>query len=218
MFEEAEFEQAVKELKYPNLDGWEFFVETSLEGVHCKIYRQYDEVSGLYSYKMYGTLECEPEVCYKVYLDLEYRKKWDDYVKELYEFNEDLNGTKAKGIYWNVNFPFPLYNRDYTFIRDSRKLDVDGITTYAILGKSYPFSSVTQKSGVIRVADFTQSLVLQNDEKNNTKAYMYYFDNPGGMIPTWLINWAAKTGVPSFAVTMRKACLGYKDFLQKGKK
>ena len=44
MFEEAEFEQAVKELKYPNLDGWEFFVETSLEGVHCKIYRQYDEV------------------------------------------------------------------------------------------------------------------------------------------------------------------------------
>ena len=23
-------------------------------------------------------------------------------------------------------------------------------------------------------------------------AYMYYFDNPGGMIPTWLINWAAK--------------------------
>ena len=21
---------------------------------------------------------------------------------------------------------------------------------------------------------------------------MYYFDNPGGMIPTWLINWTAK--------------------------
>lgn len=24
---------------------------------------------------------------------------------------------------------------------------------------------------------------------------MYYFDNPGGMIPTWLINWAAKVGL-----------------------
>lgn len=23
-------------------------------------------------------------------------------------------------------------------------------------------------------------------------AFMYYFDNPGGMIPSWLINWAAK--------------------------
>ena len=23
-------------------------------------------------------------------------------------------------------------------------------------------------------------------------AYMKYYDNPGGMIPTWLINWGAK--------------------------
>ena len=23
-------------------------------------------------------------------------------------------------------------------------------------------------------------------------AYMYYYDNPKGMLPTWLINWAAK--------------------------
>ena len=44
MFEESEFEQAVDELKCPKLDKWEFFVETSPEGVHCKIYRQYDEV------------------------------------------------------------------------------------------------------------------------------------------------------------------------------
>ena len=29
-------------------------------------------------------------------------------------------------------------------------------------------------------------------------AYMYYFDNPGGMIPTWLINWAAKVKVTKF--------------------
>lgn len=167
---------------------------------------------------MYGTFECLPETCYQVYLDLDYRKKWDDYVKELHEFKEDMNGTQTTGIYWNVNFPFPLSNRDYTFVRDSRKLDVDGITTYAVLGRSHSFASQTEKSGVVRVSDFTQSLVLQSDEKNNTKAYMYYFDNPGGMIPTWVINWAAKTGVPSFATAMRKACLGYEKFLQQSKK
>ena len=32
---------------------------------------------------MYGTLECPPETCYEVYIDLEYRKKWDGYVKGL---------------------------------------------------------------------------------------------------------------------------------------
>ena len=25
--------------------------------------------------------------------------------------------------------------------------------------------------------------------------FMNYFDNPGGMIPTWLVNWAAKVSV-----------------------
>ena len=44
MFEEAEFNQAVEELNCPKLENWEFFVETSPEGVHCKIYRQYDQV------------------------------------------------------------------------------------------------------------------------------------------------------------------------------
>lgn len=44
---------------------------------------------------------------------------------------------------------------------------------------------------------------------------MHYYDNPKGMIPTWLINWAAKTGVPQFMETMRTAVKGYPEFLEK---
>ncbi len=67
---------------------------------------------------------------------------------------------------------------------------------------------------------------------------MYYYDNPKGMIPTWLINWAAKvgvplppflvtwpspdltmqTGVPQFLSTMRTAVFGYKGFLESKRK
>lgn len=65
---------------------------------------------------------------------------------------------------------------------------------------------------------------------------MYYYDNPKGMIPTWLINWGAKvsehlpycyshmtvtwpqTGVPQFLSTMRTAVFGYKDFLEEKRK
>lgn len=46
---------------------------------------------------------------------------------------------------------------------------MNGIQTYAVLGKSHPFSSRKEISGVVRVSDFTQSLILQPDEKNNTK-------------------------------------------------
>lgn len=36
---------------------------------------------GLYEYKVYGILDdCLFDVCFEVYLDLEYRKKWDSYV------------------------------------------------------------------------------------------------------------------------------------------
>ena len=37
--------------------------------------------SCLYQYKIYGALKnISPEICAQVYMDLEYRKKWDTYV------------------------------------------------------------------------------------------------------------------------------------------
>lgn len=39
------------------------------------------QILGLYEYKVYGILDdCLFDVCFEVYLDLEYRKKWDSYV------------------------------------------------------------------------------------------------------------------------------------------
>ena len=39
------------------------------------------QVSGLYEYKIMGSiLDVLPNVCKEVYMDLEYRKKWDEYV------------------------------------------------------------------------------------------------------------------------------------------
>ena len=38
------------------------------------------QVSGLYKYKIYGSLDVEPSICAQVYMDLDYRKSWDTYV------------------------------------------------------------------------------------------------------------------------------------------
>ena len=35
---------------------------------------------------------------------------------------------------------------------------------------------------------------------------MNYFDNPGGMIPTWLVNWAAKVGLHTLFEYIRLLC------------
>ncbi|XP_074552745.1 phosphatidylcholine transfer protein [Halichoeres trimaculatus] len=207
-FTDEEFQSAWKELDEPQLEGgWELFTET----MGVKIYRLYDKETGLYEYKVFGELStCSPELCADVYMDLKYRKIWDGYVKELNE--EDFNGQTA--IYWEVSYPFPLSNRDYVYVRERRDLDVDGRKIWVILARSSPDTPCAEKKGILRVKDYKQSVALESDGACGTKVFLNYFDNPGGMIPTWLVNWAAKTGVPAFLTNMQKACSDYGKFCQ----
>ncbi|XP_043946412.1 phosphatidylcholine transfer protein [Protopterus annectens] len=210
-FQEENFQDAWQELDEPKLEGgWELFVET----MGIKIYRLYREQSGLYEYKVFGSLkECSPELCADVYMDLEYRKQWDNYVKELCE--KQCNETTL--IYWEVKYPFPLSNRDYVYIRERKDLEINGRKIWVILAKSIDVSECPEKSGIVRVQGYKQSLALEDDGQSGTKVYMSYFDNPGGSIPTWVINWAAKSGVPSFLTNMQTACKNYSTYLSRKK-
>lgn len=113
------------------------------------------------------------------------------------------------------------------YIRERKDFEVEGRTIYVVLARSSPKTPVAEKSGVIRVKDYKQSLVMETDGAGGTKGrnaviwvwgpgedrlaikrhyhakrtkhnmnsvsvFMNYFDNPGGMIPNWLINWGAK--------------------------
>ncbi|XP_074511941.1 phosphatidylcholine transfer protein [Sebastes fasciatus] len=207
-FTDEEFQSAWRELDEPQLDGgWELFTET----MGVKIYRLYDKETGLYEYKVFGVLtSCTAELCADVYMDLPYRKHWDTYVKELYE--KDFSGQKA--IYWEVKYPFPLSNRDYVYMRERRDLEVDGRKIWVTLARSAPEIPCAEKSGTLRVKDYKQSVAMESDGGCGTKLFMNYFDNPGGSIPTWLVNWAAKTGVPGFLTDMQKACSKYSDYCQ----
>ncbi|KAM8945688.1 phosphatidylcholine transfer protein [Pelodytes ibericus] len=208
-FSDEQFQEAWKELDQPLLPApWQLFVES----MGIQIHRLYDQESGLYQYKIYGGLpECPPELCADVYMDLDYRKQWDQYVKVL---QEDKDG-EDKVIYWEVKYPFPLSNRDYVYVRERQDLDIDGRKIFVILAKSASAPHCPEKSGIIRVNGYKQSLAIESDGKNGCKVFMYYFDNPGGMIPTWLINWAAKKGVPGFLTDMQKACAGYDKYRMK---
>ncbi|XP_032135989.1 phosphatidylcholine transfer protein isoform X2 [Sapajus apella] len=202
-FSEEQFREACAELLQPALAGadWQLLVETS--GI--SIYRLLDQ-TGLYEYKVFGVLEdCSPTLLADVYMDLNYRKQWDQYVKELYE--QECNGETV--VYWEVKYPFPMSNRDYVYLRQRRDLDVEGRKIHVVLAQSTSVPQLGERSGVIRVKQYKQSLVIESDGKKGSKVFMYYFDNPGGQIPSWLINWAAKNGVPNFLKDMARACQNY---------
>uniref|UniRef100_A0A2K5DJE5 Phosphatidylcholine transfer protein n=1 Tax=Aotus nancymaae TaxID=37293 RepID=A0A2K5DJE5_AOTNA len=188
-FMEEQFREACAELQQPALAGadWQLLVETS--GI--SIYRLLDQQTGLYEYKVFGVLEdCSPTLLADVYMDLNYRKQWDQYVKELYE--QECNGETV--VYWEVKYPFPMSNRDYVYLRQRRDLDVEGRKIHVVLAQSTSVPQLGERSGVIRVKQYKQSLAIESDGKKGSKVFMYYFDNPGGQIPSWLINWAAKGG------------------------
>ncbi|XP_062519839.1 phosphatidylcholine transfer protein-like [Corticium candelabrum] len=204
-FTSEQFGSAVSELENPDLDGYNLLTESH----GMKIYSRRRD-SGLYEYKVYGSFPCfSPELCSQVYNDLEYRNTWDTYVVQLTEL-EDVKIERGVVIYWCVKYPFPLSNRDYVFVRETRELESSkGVCSWAALSASLSLESQPERSRVVRVNDFQQCVVLQSDGANGSLVYMHYYDDPKGMIPKWLINWAAQTAVPMFLKTMNDAFSKY---------
>ncbi|XDV12290.1 hypothetical protein PO909_000996 [Leuciscus waleckii] len=202
LFSDEEFQQAWTELDQPMLDGgWEFFTET----MNVKIYRLYNKETGLYEYKVFGSLpSCSPDLLADVYMDLNYRRHWDSYAKASpLDDGQIRSHTQGTGL--------------YVYVRERRDLDEGGRKIWVVLAKSSCVSQCAEKRGVIRVKDYKQSLAMESDGSGGTKVFMNYFDNPGGMIPTWLVNWAAKTGVPAFLTDMKKACNNYANYCTNNK-
>lgn len=210
MFQDEEFLCACRELDTPSLVGWEQFTQSDSGDI--EIYRKYNEKSGLYSYKIFGTMDVPPEVCSKVYLDLEYRKLWDPYVKEIREVS---NGEKS-GIYWLLNYPFPLSKRDFVYGREIRELDMDGRHIWVILSRTNDELNDLESidKGYVRIRECYQTMAITSYGENGSKAFSLYYDDPGGLIPSWVINWAAKTGMPAFLANMQKACREYPQYLK----
>ena len=138
------------------------------------------------------------------------RNYWDDYCLEA--ARRDDPATKKTAYYWQLSYPFPLSNRDYCFVRESRKLTIGGRHVYVTLAKSEPSQVFPERSGVIRVKDYFQQSGMMSDGKEGTMAYMTYYDNPEGMLPTWLVNWAASNGGPQYLKVMHRSCSQYSEW------
>ncbi|XP_013374515.1 PREDICTED: phosphatidylcholine transfer protein-like [Chinchilla lanigera] len=154
-FSEEQFQEVCAELQQPVLAGadWELLVNAS----GLSVYRLLDKQTGLYEYKVFGILkDCLPALLMDVYMDLDYRKQWDQYVKEICE--KECNGETVT--YWEVKYPFPMSNRDYVYIRQRRDLDVDGRKFYVVLAESICLPEFPEKSGVIRVNQYKQKLAI----------------------------------------------------------
>ncbi|EIE81196.1 hypothetical protein G6F46_005208 [Rhizopus delemar] len=183
---------------------WEIY-EKSSEFI---VYRKpaYGRNDQLYQYKAIGKWsEIKPATLAQAYLDLTYRKKWDKNMQSYQHFECDGN----EAIHFEIKYPWPLSNRDYTYVIEKQVLrDADGQIYIVILGESLPGKSFEGRKGVIRIDNYMQHICITPHE-DGCLIYMDYFDDPKGNIPKSVINWAAKIAVPAFVNSLKNACLQY---------
>lgn len=62
------------------------------------------------------------------------------------------------------------------YVRERRDLDVDGRKIWVILARSAPETPCPEKSGVVRVRDYHQSLAMESDGGQGTRGDRAGFD------------------------------------------
>jgi len=94
-----------------------------------KVYTRVRPSTGINEYIILGYLDkVTLREAYEVYMDLEYRKEWDDLKQQISLFNrkdkqssESLskNDLKDFEIHWEIKLPWPFSNREYVFERNT---------------------------------------------------------------------------------------------------
>jgi len=201
------FQSMVSQTNIKEVSEYEKFAETP----QIQIYRKPKE-GGLYEYKMYAFLEhYGPEQIATSFLDNEYRLYWDKYITEIIDVEKHETGPDV--VYMNVDFPWPLGDRDYVYTREKRTIvDQNGKEYSVIIMHSVAQNKIPERQGRIRIYDYHQSMSLTKYKEHGTKVFIHYSDNPRGSIPKWLVNWAAKSGVPEFLDSLEEACRKYPKY------
>jgi hypothetical protein len=185
-FTQDAFKDFVQQCKqHTELGGdWDFYVKTA----DFTVYRQKapsDRNPNLYRYRSIGGWSnVKSDTLAHVYLDLEFRKKWDKNMQSHQSFvvEEPTPEIEAlDGNHFEMKYPWPLANRDYAYTIE-RKLvkDVnDGSEYQVILGESLPATSFPELSGVIRIDNYMQNICIgPSEDGKGCIVFMDYFDDP----------------------------------------
>mmetsp|Transcript_25178 Transcript_25178/g.39267 ORF Transcript_25178/g.39267 Transcript_25178/m.39267 type:complete len:217 (-) Transcript_25178:30-680(-) len=197
-------------------DDWEMLFERE----DAWIKRKYEEEGNLYRFYTRGILKgVTSKLLFDVSMDLDYRTSWDANTPKCETFTEDVTdeeGHVVQHVYWVIKYPWPMSSRDYVCLRKSKKISdtVYSIVSESIERQEYPAA----KTCGVRVATFDSKLYMRCTGDGNCEFVSIYYEDPGGSVPKWLINWAVKTAVPKGLDDLRGTALGYEKYLEKNEK
>jgi hypothetical protein len=181
-FHEDTFRDFVKQSKLQVEVGgeWEFYVKSA----DFVVYRRpaHDRNPNLYQYRsMGGWKDVKSDTLAHVYLDLEFRKKWDKNMQSHQNFVVNHREEEHNGNHFEMKYPWPLSNRDYAYTIERKvvKDNEDGCEYQVILGESLPSTSFPERKGVIRIDTYMQNICISpSEDGKGCFVFMDYFDDP----------------------------------------
>lgn len=189
-------------------DSWEIVINRET----LVVWRKPIDSSYLYEYKVFGSFSDIPaRAFFNIQTDLECRKQWDKLIVDLNIVDRDVT-SGCEVIQWIMHFPYPMYSREYLFVR---KCVVDHEKKMmTMMSRATEHPSCPKKNNYVRVSTFRSHLVLKphtSFDENGFDYILTYFDDPQAAIPSPAYNWMASTGVPDFVDKMHKAAMSLND-------
>ncbi|KAM8794604.1 stAR-related lipid transfer protein 7, mitochondrial [Eudromia elegans] len=182
--------------------------EMVMDKKHFKLWRRPIEGSHLYQYRVFGTYtDVTPRQFFNVQLDTEYRKKWDSLVIKLDVIERDL-ATGSEVIHWVTHFPYPMYSRDYVYVR---RYHVDKENnTMVLVSRAVEHPSVPEDPEYVRVRTYESQMVIRPHKTFDENGFDYlltYSDNPQTVFPRYCLSWMVSSGMPDFLEKLHAATL-----------
>ncbi|CAD5121746.1 DgyrCDS10223 [Dimorphilus gyrociliatus] len=185
--------------------------ETIITAKNLLVYRRPLENSYLYEYKVFGSFfDVSARAFFSVQADLGYRKEWDKLVVDLDVVDRNDDGSEV--VHWVTHFPYPMYRRDYLYIRKSVVDPHRKLMIMVSRATDHPKKPITDE--YVRVSTYRSEMCIKphtNFDDNGFDYILTYYDDPKGNFPSAAYRWMASKGVPDFVEKLHKAALTYQS-------
>jgi len=193
-----------KEGIYDKFDGctdWKMTHSSQSERDQLKVYTR-KRPSGETEYRLFSKVETiTPRDYLELQLNVDYRKEWDQWVKELYEIectgtSEWNSRNEACAIRWVQKMPGGFLSpREYIYFREyfhdeENKLIV--ITAREVEHPEYPPSK-----GLVRVGNYKSCMVITYDDfdASGLTVMLTYHDDVSKILPSVFRRWSDNKGM-----------------------
>lgn len=182
-------------------DGWE---EASRQD-GLVIYKRDKPGSDLKEVKAVGTIRAPSWVVKNVIDDKARYKEFMPYTKASTVLRTEKDAVVT---YQLLDTPI-ISNRDYTIrVKDESRRLPDGRIIYKSSWSPANHLGPKEKDGVVRVKVNEGYWLLEEDGPDKTRATYYLFTDPGGSLPTFVVNSANTTAIPGLFKAIEEQARG----------